>query len=187
MKNSKAAVVIYGIWEIVEYIFGAIIATLFGLVAIMSTFDHEKDGAATIICWLFTALGFWLIHLGRKRKKLLKNFKEYVTRLSVDPTGSIENLAASVNTSQDVVRANLQNMINKKFFVSTYIDEANNRVVFQTSSSSSEVPQYNDAVSNIQNQNAEYVTVTCKSCGGINKVLKDKVGECEYCGSPIKN
>ena len=187
MKNSKAAVVIYGIWETVEYLLGAMIATLFGLVALVSMFDHEEDGAAIIIIsWLFTALGLWLIQLGRKRRILLKNFREYVTRLSVDPTGSIENLAASINTSQDVVRANLQNMINKKFFVSAYIDEANNRVVFQTGSRS-EVPQYNDAVSNIQNQNAEYVTVTCKSCGGINKVLKDKVGECEYCGSPIKN
>ncbi|WMJ86053.1 hypothetical protein [Anaerocolumna sp. MB42-C2] len=187
MKNSKAAVVIYRIWETVEYLLGAMIATLFGLVALVGMFDHEEDGAAIIIIisWLFTALGLWLIQLGRKRKILLKNFREYVTRLSLDPTGSIENLAASINTSQDVVKDNLQIMINKKFFVDAYIDEINNRVVFQTGVR--EVPQYNEFESNIQNQYAEYVTVTCKSCGGINKVLKDKVGECEYCGSPIKN
>ena len=27
--------------------------------------------------------------------------------------------------------------------------------------------------------------VKCKGCGGINKIQRGAVGECEYCGSPI--
>jgi len=37
----------------------------------------------------------------------------------------------------------------------------------------------------VKQTDAELVTVKCKGCGGINKIQRGAVGECEYCGSPI--
>ena len=53
---------------------------------------------------MFIAIGVLLIICSRKRKTLIRNFKIYAPRLSVDPTGSIENLALGLGTSQDVVK-----------------------------------------------------------------------------------
>ena len=37
----------------------------------------------------------------------------------------------------------------------------------------------------VKQTDAELFTVKCKGCGGINKIQRGAVGECEYCGSPI--
>ncbi|WP_455715022.1 hypothetical protein [Anaerosporobacter sp.] len=192
--KSKSALVISKIIEKIQLCVGWFLIIIFGMSTILTLVDRSGI-KESIISTIFTGLGIWLIILSRKRKKLISDFRTYITMLSSDPTGSIENLALNLGTSQDVVINNLQQMIIKKYFVNAYIDSSNNRVVLAHAGvKKNTVP---NAYSNIQTasnpnidkkneKEEEYISVTCKSCGGINKITKGEVGECEYCGSPIK-
>ena len=78
-------------------------------------------------------------------------------------------------------------MIKKQFFANAYIDYNSNCIIINgrkaqsnmTSSSANEIPQ-------IDNQIPRMVTVKCEGCGATNAIQKGTVGECEYCGTPIK-
>lgn len=182
MNSSKTAIVISGIIEKVQLITGIVITFIFGITAIACIGDNKYPIEEKFTMFVFTAIGILLIIFSIKRKKLIKNFKSYVQRLSVDPTSSIENLASGLGTSQDVVKMNLEKMIKKRYFSNAYIDTENNRIVFSKASEQ----QTNTIKVNQSNEpKIEYITVTCKSCGGINKIAKGTVGECEYCGSPL--
>jgi len=185
VNSSKVTLITTQIIEKVQFIIGIIIVFLFGISALVLTFDKEMDFNTIIVMYVFVAIGVVFIVLSRRRRRLIKNFKDYVIRLSADPTGSIENLASSVNTSQDIVKANLQKMIYKKYFANAYIDEVQNRIVFPT------IIDHNNVSNNSQQgdvqikQEAEYLAVTCNNCGGVNKITKGKVQDCEFCGSPL--
>lgn len=49
---------------------------------------------------------------------------------------------------------------------------------------------YNDAEPKVMKSNAEknkdFTSVICKGCGGINKIKRGSVEECEFCGSPVQ-
>jgi uncharacterized protein with PQ loop repeat len=178
MNSSKAAIVISVIIEKVQLIVGIFITFVFGFATIGSIWEDKTDGGTTFVMFILATIGVLLIIFSRKRKKLIKDFKTYVQRLSVDPAGSIEDLASGVGTSQDVVKMNIEKMIRKRYFANAYIDIENNRVVFPTVSEQNQTNEHKAI-------KIDYITATCKSCGGINKLVKGTVYECDYCGSPI--
>lgn len=182
MNSSKAAIVISQIIEKVQLIAGILITIIFGLSAIANIGSNRTTGGIIFLMFVFAGIGVLLIIFSRKRKKLIKDFKTYVKRLSVDPTGSIENLASGLGTSQDVAKMNLEKMIKKRYFSNAYIDIENNRVVFPTASDNQQI---NASQDEMDAPKIEYITATCKSCGGISKLAKGTVGECDYCGSPL--
>lgn len=192
MNKGKGALVLSKIAEKIQLIVGILIVIIFGLIAIMATFTDDFQLDMFIICYVITGLGIWMIILSRKRKKLISDFKLYVARLSMDPTGSIDNLALTLGLSQDEVKRNLMKMILKKYFVNAYIDTTTNCIVLPHDKAKNRntynTYNQNSSTYNLNNQNTnevEDIAVTCKNCGGINKITKGKVGECEYCGSPI--
>jgi hypothetical protein len=185
MNKSKAVIVLNEIIQKTQMIVG-VCFVLFGIMGFCVEIG-KLDSMDIFLVIFFIGIGSLLIYFSVKKKKLIKDFKTYVQKLSADPTGSISNLASAAGTSQDVVKKNLENMINKKFFVNAFIDINKNCIVFPSSNNIN--AGTNAAQSNVQqNTNQpeiEYVTVTCKSCGGINKIIKGKVSECDFCGSPI--
>ena len=190
MNNSKAAIVISQIIEKIEMLCGGLWFALMALVALVCMFDESADGAGVIITiWIFAFIGAWVFTKGRKRKKMRQIFKNYVAQLSVDPTGQIENIAAATGTSVDVVKKNLQFMIKKRFFTNAYIDENNNQLVLPVMAQKPIQPQDNSINQNDQtaiSPDKEYVTCNCPNCGGINRIVKGMVAECDFCGSPLQ-
>ncbi|WP_310601649.1 hypothetical protein [Anaerosporobacter sp.] len=185
MNKNKGTLFISKLIEKIQLCIGAILVFVCGFGLISCIVDQEVDTSTLVTAIVFIGLGIWLIKLSRARKKLVFNFRAYVAYLSTDPTGSIEELANSMGTSSDVITSNLKQMIQKKFFVNAYIDSVNKRIVFpnmhvSNTQNSAQFATYNQA------KDVEYMTVTCKNCGGINKIAVGKVEECEYCGSPIK-
>lgn len=177
MNSSKTAIVTSRIVMLIQFIIGGVITFFCGVTAVVSMFDDVKDGVGMILfAWFITLIGVIIFNRGLKRNKLIKNFKRYVAIISSDPTGSIENISRLVNAPQNVVLKNLEKMIDKKYFVNAYIDREHNSIVINS----------HTAPANVQTKpTEEYVTLTCKSCGGINKVPKNGIADCEYCGSPI--
>jgi len=185
MKQSKTAIMKSQIIEKMQLIAGIFITIFCGIPAIVSTTDGHTKIDIIIAIYILTAIGIVLIVFSRKRHNLIKNFRLYVSQLSVNQTGSIEKLAAGLGASQDVVRANLKIMLNRKYFANAFIDVAENRIIFPTSTTvdtsldiNSLPGQYNDSV--------EFAVVNCKSCGGANRVQVGRTSQCEYCGSYIK-
>ena len=184
MNYSKTAVLYCKIVEKVQLVCGIFFAVLFGLVTVVSILDAEEDSVSSVIfCILFTVLGVFLIVLSRKRKKLVRDVKEYSFRLASDPMGSIDKLASSLRVSPEAVRSNLDLMIKRRFFTNVYIDRVENRIVLHNQGSYNPLSQI---VTGSKPQPVEYQSVTCKNCGGFNKGIKGKVIECEYCGSPLE-
>ena len=182
MNNSKVAIVVNQVIEKVELIAGGLWTTFFILVAISAMFDSEKDGVSTIlILWILGLIGIVAVLAGLRRRKMRLEFRKYVAQLSVDPTGTLENIAAATGVSVNIVRKNLAYMIQKRFFSDAYIDERAGRLVV-----ASMEQKVNSGSVNIPEQTIEYVTCHCPNCGGINKIAKGATVECDYCGSPIK-
>lgn len=182
MSSSKVAIVVSQVIEKVELIAGGLWAAFFILVAISAMFDSEKDGVSTIlILWILGLIGVVVVLAGLRRRKMRLEFRKYVAQLSVDPTGTLENMAAATGVSVDTVKKNLAYMIRNRFFPDAYIDVRAGRLIL-----ASMEQKVNSGSVNIPEQTIEYVTCHCPNCGGINKIAKGATVECDYCGSPIK-
>ncbi len=216
MNKSKASIVVSQIIEKVEKIVGFCCAALFGYLALYAMFDDQKELIEEIIMvWVFCVIGIMIFRAGRKRTKMRLEFKKYVTQLSVDPSGSLENLASATGTSVDTVKKNLKYMIKKKFFTNAFINEQANQLVLpamaqkvqqqaQTSGNtvSGTIQSENTASNTIQPENTasdtarpenevsntiqpEFVVRICPCCGGRSRIVKGEIGECDFCGSPL--
>ena len=194
MDKSKVSLVISRTISLIQLLSGSFLTFMFGLYTIAIIVDKElyaEGGLSTAIVSLIMAIiGILLIVASQKKSKLIKNFKEYVAVISNNPDGFIPDIAASLGTTENIVKKNLEQMIKKKYFANAYIDHNTNRIVIlnkqplQTSSHISE--QTTNNVVPTDPQTNEVITIKCKNCGGINTIFKGTVGECNYCGSFIK-
>lgn len=178
--GSKAAIIISNIISKIEIAAGIVITFLFGITFIYGIFQPSEEGdvAAAIICGIITFLGVLLIIKGKRTGKLVKAFKSYVLRLSEKDKYTMHELAASTGESVDQVRNNIQQMIKKKFFINASLNNDMDTIVF---------PERKQKLSNSQvDDNVEYISVECTGCGAVNKIIKGTVGECEFCGTPLK-
>ncbi|MHB8065756.1 MAG: hypothetical protein ACYDG2_24585 [Ruminiclostridium sp.] len=176
MNKSKAKVVINSIILMTQVTVG-ICSTIFGLIGVLGSIYYPD---IRIISIVFICVGVLLMYFSNKRRKLANTFKIYVQKLSFSNTGSIKNLAIELGSSEDIIIKNLKLLIYKKFFVDAYIDFEQNRVVFPSSTVQTNTQQ------NINQAKIEYMAIACKNCGGVSKIQKRTVGECDYCGSPIQ-
>lgn len=196
MNKSKVAIVVTKTVSIIQMIAAVSILFFFGLGTLVYIFDADASAsggaAALIMCLIFDALGIWLFTLSRKKSKLIKEFKKYVSSVSSNPDGYIPDIATSLGTSEDVVRKNLELMIKKKFFVNAFIDKDSNCIKILNRQNAKVVQQQRVNTNANTNTNAsapqavEMMTVKCSGCGGINTVRRGEVSECDYCGSSIK-
>ena len=79
-------------------------------------------------------------------------------------------------------------MIKKKFFTNARIDEVNNQLVLPSMAQRQQEQNYNAQASNVSTlaPQIEMTTCKCPNCGGMNKIAKGMVAECDFCGSPLQ-
>ncbi|NLJ31339.1 MAG: hypothetical protein GX424_07060 [Clostridiales bacterium] len=182
VNNSKTAIVISQIIATVQMVFG-VLFVLFGLLGGLG--QKTIDAADIVVIILFVGGGIWLILSSVKRRKLVRLFRQYVSILSRNESCSIADLALATKASEDAVQSKLQKMIKKKYFTSAYIDRDTHRVVLPRHAYPS-APNAADGINREAQNMPEVVTVVCKGCGAVNRLVKGQVSECEYCGSAIK-
>ncbi len=184
MKKSKITIAVNKTISMVQMVCGIIMVLFFGITIMLFIFDNSSDGFSVILlCLLFVILGIWLIVLSRKKSKLIKDFKQYVVAISSNPSGYIPDIASSLGISTDTLHNNLDLMIKKKYFVNAFIDKNSDCIVIANRQTTT---NNNNTTVNTMEQNIEIITIKCKGCGGINSLQKNSVGDCDYCGSPIK-
>jgi len=118
------------------------------------------------------ACGF-IVVFGIKIKQRIKRFKSYVYLISHGNKSYIKDLAKETGKSVEFVTKDLQLMIKLRYFTDAHISEDLQEII---------IPRKSVAVNNVD---FTPVSVVCKNCGGINYKQKNKVSQCEYCGSPI--
>ena len=135
-----------------------------------------------VLALFFGAAGFVLRKIAMKIKMESENIKQY---LSIIINGNVRQLYAIASTtgkSYDIVYKDIKKMIEKGYLKNAYINEnlkevvlPNNTPIFQ-----------NDT--NITTENTEPTQsriISCPCCGANNTIFGG-IGECEYCGSPLK-
>lgn len=150
-------------------------------------------------------------------RKKYKYYSVYPKVLSSDGVISVEKVASLMNRTPDVVRCDVEKMyvygyIKQAFpneqgsAYTVYIDNTGiemNGTVPKTYKEINEEKQKEkmakkEELARVKAENKErkkpvahkesnYVTVTCKACGGITAIPHNSVGVCDYCGSKIKS
>ena len=104
--------------------------------------------------------------------------------MSIIVNGNVRQLdmiASATGKSYDVVHEDVQKMIEKGYLKNAYIDEGMREVILPNHAP---VPQNNvNAAANITQTHPRIAACPC--CGANNTIYGD-MGECEYCGSPLK-
>ena len=162
----------------------AVIWILLGVCAILGG-KNETIGYYVMCLVVFGVVGVWVFWIGFKKKKRIKSFQDYVKVIANDPNGCIENIAATMGTSPDAAKKELTQLIDKKYFPNAYINQETNCIVINNRNAEVGAEQTASGQNKEGLQEMAYEVVTCKCCGGISKVVKEKAGECEFCGSPL--
>ncbi len=157
-------------------IFGAI-----GFIGCISDTSGDSTGGA-IVALFFVAGGVALILKAKKIKKDAENVRKYLSVIVNGNERQIDVIATSLGKSYDVAKNDIQNMINKGYLKSAYINEGTREIVLPNNNVQEQVEMVasGTTISNITTK-----IVAC-SCCGANNTIMGETGECEYCGSPLK-
>jgi len=128
------------------------------------------------------AVGVFLVVTGSRIKRRNKRFRRYVSLISLQNMTSLDNIAAVTTWSVDFVRADIQKMIDKRFFANASIDLANNIVIMCGKAASAQVSAKGQGQAAME---AEIEAFECPGCGAAGKKRRGDHVECEYCGSMI--
>lgn len=153
--------------------FGAI-----GFIGLVGSSDGNAAGGI-VAALFFVAGGIALIMKSKKMIKEAEGVKQYLNIIVNGGERKIDSIAAATGKPYNVVKNDIQQMINKEFLKNAYINENTREVVLAMAT-----PAYSNA--NVQQQaTAKTRIVTCPCCGA-NNTISGNLGECEYCGSPLK-
>jgi len=160
---------------------GGIALIVIGIFGIIGSLDSFEVG--NIILFLFFIGGGAV--LVRKAKKIQiegDNIKRYLSMIVNSNVRQLDMIASATGKQYDTVKTDIQKMIDNGFLRSAYINETTREVILAT-------PVRADV--NVQQQAVSTAApvqlrvVACPCCGA-NNTISGALGECEYCGSPLK-
>lgn len=154
------------------------IAVLGLLVCISDGFAGED----VVMILFFGAAGFALRKVAKKIKTEAENVKQYLSIIVNGNVRQLDTIASTTGKSYDVVHKDVKKMIDKGYLKNAYIDEGMREVVLPNSGTA---PQSNVNVAATNAAPVQSKIVACPCCGANNTIYGD-MGECEYCGSPLK-
>lgn len=129
----------------------------------------------------FGIAGFALQKVSRKIKREAEDVKKYLSVIVNGNERQIDAIASSMGKSYDVTKNDIQKLINKGYLKNAYINEGIREIILPSDSIQEQV----DATINSTANNVTTKIVTCPCCGANNTIMGN-IGECEYCGSPLK-
>lgn len=141
------------------------------------------DGTDVGMIIFFAAAGAALLYLANKIKKEADSVKLYLNIIVNGGERQLDSVAAATGKQYDVVKKDVQKMIDKGFLKNAYINENTREVVLPSAAptnANAGQPINNAAPAAVQTR-----VIACPCCGANNTVSGD-IGECEYCGTPLK-
>ncbi len=152
------------------------------IVGFIGYFPDEFTSEDISLIIFFCLAGFVLRKVAKKIKNDAESVKQYLAIIVNGNVRQLDNIAATTGKSYEVVRTEVQKMIQKGYLKNAYIDESTREVVLPNNRPVETTATYNNVSSD-----EKHVTkiVVCPCCGANNTIVGES-GECEYCGSPIK-
>ena len=129
----------------------------------------------------FGIAGFVLQKVSNKIKKDAEDVKKYLSVIINGNERQIDDLASSMGKSYDVAKNDIQKLIHKGYLKNAYINEGTREIILPNNN----IQGQSEVISNATTNNVATKIVACPCCGANNTIVGD-VGECEYCGSPLK-
>lgn len=173
-KTAMGAAKLIGGLGIASYCIAAI-----GLLASIS---DGFEGEDVIMILFFGAAGFALRKVAKKIKEDAENVRQYLSIIVNGNVCQLDAIASTTGKSYDVVHKDMKKMIDKGYLKNAYIDEGMREIVLPNSTPA---PQNNINVAAANAVPVQSKIVACPCCGANNTIHGD-LGECEYCGSPLK-
>ena len=135
------------------------------------------------ICMIlfFGIAGFALQKVSQKIKREAEDVKKYLSVIVNGNERQIDVIASSMGKSYDVAKNDIQKLISKGYLKNAYINEGTREVVLPSNNIQEQVGTMTNTTAN----NVTTKIVACPCCGANNTIMGD-MGECEYCGSPLK-
>lgn len=135
-------------------------------------FGSEEIG----LILFFGIAGFALCKLSQKIKRDAEDVKKYLSVIVNGSERQIDAIASSMGKTYDVTKNDIQKLINKGYLKNAYISEGTREIVLPSNNTQEQVGTTINVTTKI---------VSCPCCGANNTIVGN-VGECEYCGSPLK-
>ena len=179
MKRSKLALVGAALKSNVQLIAGSM-SLFMGLVGFgVESTASPLDPVGIVLSGVFLLAGVVLLVCSFRTKRLMARFRVYVSILSNQSSMSISELSMTLGESQEKVESALQAMIERRFFASAYIDRRRQCLVFP-------LMEMADGETQAELDAQPHTVVTCKVCGGNNRVPVGKRSNCMYCDHVIQ-
>lgn len=163
------------ITSVCSYVIAALV-----LLACLS--DGFMSGDMEIILF-FGIAGFVLHKLARRIKNDADSVKQYLAIIVNEDVRRIDSIATATGKSYDVVKKDLQKMIQKGYLKNACIDESTREIILPTIKYAEVVPM-NYATTTTVTKPVSRI-VSCPCCGA-NNIVVGVARECEYCGSPLQ-
>lgn len=150
------------------------------LVSITDGFDGTDVGMIIF----FAAAGAALLYLANKIKKEADSVKQYLNIIVNGGERQLDAIAAATGKQYDVVKKDVQKMIDKGFLKNAYINENTREVVLPSAAPAN--TNVGQPTTNMGTPTAVQTRVVACPCCGANNTVSGTLGECEYCGTPLK-
>ena len=184
MKENGKVSFIYS-WPIIIlalYLTSVCSYVIAALVLLACLSDGFMSGDMEIILF-FGIAGFVLHKLARRIKNDADSVKQYLAIIVNEDVRRIDSIATATGKSYDVVKKDLQKMIQKGYLKNACIDESTREIILPTIKSAEVVPM-NYATTTTVTKPVSRI-VSCPCCGA-NNIVVGVARECEYCGSPLQ-
>ena len=142
----------------------------------------DGDIGGIIVLLFFAAGGVALLRKAKSLKTEAESIKEYLSIIVNGNVRQLDTIASTTGKSYDVVHKDVKKMIDKGYLKNAYIDEGMREVVLPNNAPA---PQNNVNAATANATPVQSKIVACPCCGANNTIYGD-MGECEYCGSPLK-
>ena len=150
---------------------------IFGALAFIGCASDPEAADATVLAFFFMVGGIVLIVKSKKLKREADEIKSYLSIIVNGGVRGIDAIASSMGKSYDTAKSDIQKLISKGYLKNAYINEGTREIVLPTNN----IQAQTGAVTN----NVAPKIVACPCCGANNTIV-GVMGECEYCGSPLK-
>lgn len=129
----------------------------------------------------FAVAGFVLQKLSNKLKNESDEVKKYLSMIVNGNERQLDVIASSVGKTYDEAKSDIQKLISKGYLKNAYINEGLREVVLPNNET--QVQNQGNTISKANNIGTR--VIVC-SCCGANNTVSGPIGECEYCGTPLK-
>lgn len=161
-----------------------IIFCVIAVIGFISSVSDGFDGTDVVMILLFGGGGAGLLYLSHRNKKRAEGIKKYLAIIVNGGERQLDSIAAATGKSYDLVKSDIQKMIDNGFLKNAYIDENTRQIIITTdynpSNQYNTIPTMNTATETV----AQPTLVVCPCCGA-NNTVTGSVGECEYCGTAL--